>query len=158
MNKQVFAAAVATVFAMGAAQGVAAQETAIVSVNYEIAAINEFSFGTPAKLMISSYAEMTAGVTQSSTWNVTTNQTGTAVTASVAGLDTDVTLNVFLAAPANATSAAQDLSGTAVQLVSGITDLSESGLAATYILSALPTAGVIADKSVDVTFTLVAGV
>ncbi len=74
-------------------------------------------------------------------------------------MDTDVTLEVNLAAPAGATSAGDVALGTtAADLVTGISELDAADLAVTYTLSALATAGVVASTTKTVTYTITDGV
>ena len=70
-----------------------------------------------------------------------------------------LTLQVNMTAPAGGTSAgASTLSTTAVDVVTGITQLAQSGIAIGYTLDATPAAGVIASTSRTVTYTITGGV
>lgn len=142
------------------AGGVSAQ-TATASATYEVQAINEVGVsGDPAALTINT-AEGMAGVTDNSTtWSITTNQTGAKVTGEIGtAMDADVTLEVNLAPPSGATSAGDvSLSTIAADLVTGVSTLDASALGVTYTLSALPTAGVVASTTKIVTYTITGGV
>ncbi len=66
-----------------------------------------------------------------------------------------VTLQVELTAPTGATSAGTvTLTGTAADLVTGISTLNESEKAITYTLSATSAAGIVESASKTVTFTI----
>lgn len=151
----------AAALALTAFTGSVSAQTATASATYEVQAINEVGVsGNPAALTISTAAEL-AGVTDNSTtWSVTTNQTGAKVTGGIdTAMDTDVTLEVNLAAPAGATSAGDVALGTvAADLVTGISELEAADLAVTYTLSALATAGVVASTTKTVTYTITDGV
>lgn len=139
----------------------ASAQTATATATYEIQAINEVSVsGNPAALVITTAAELEGVTENSTTWGVTTNQTGAKVTGAIdTDMPTAVTLKVELAAPAGATSAgAVTLSSVAADLVTAITEVQGSGLGVTYSLSALPTAGVVASASKTVTYTITGGV
>ncbi len=152
-------AAVALAFA--AATGEASAQTQTVS--FSVDPVNQMSVsGNPGALAING---ATAGSVlnsvndASTTWAITTNQTGTKVTAALdQAMPAGVTLQVNLAAPAGATSAGSVALGTtAADVVTGITKLNESGKAITYTLSATTAAGVVASSTRTVTYTVVAG-
>jgi len=141
-----------------------AGSTATQTVTYEVTAINEISVsGSPAALTVNTATAGSAptdATDASTTWAVTTNQNGAKITAAIdTAMPTDTTLKVNLAAPTGATSlGAVTLGTTAVDAVTGISQLNESSKTVTYTLSALPTAGVIASASKTVTFTITGGV
>lgn len=155
MTRRIHSFAAATVLVLGTVGNAAAQT----SVTYEVTAINETTFtGTPAKLLIDAASELSGVSDITTTWAVTTNQTGMAVQGAVSALPTGVTLEVELAAPAAGVATKRALTATAQDLVTGITKLSESGLVVTYTLSATPAAGVVAEQMATVTYTVVAGI
>ena len=157
MRNPISTAVIATMVLAGGATAQTATSTA----NYEVTAINEVGVsGSPAAMVIDAASELDGVTDASTTWSVTTNQTGAKVTGEIdAAMPTDLTLNVQLAAPAGATSlGAVALSTTAADLVTGITKLEATGLGVTYTLSALPTAGVVAADARTVTFTITGGV
>lgn len=162
MIKHMTTIATAAVLVVGAAQGVSAQEnTDEAVVTYEVAAINRFDIsGSPATLLIDTQAKMAGVSDASTTWSITTNQSDMKVQAQLdSDMDDFVTLTVAFAAPTGAGSEGpQALSTTAVDLVTGITELEQAGLGVTYNLSATPGAGVVAEASRTVTYTIVAGV
>lgn len=133
------------------------------TVTYEVQAINQMSVsGNPGALVISTAvagAAPTAVTDASTTWAITTNQTGTKVTAALdMAMPAGVTLKVDLGAPTGATGAGAVALGTvAADLVTGITKLNESGKTVTYTLSATAAAGVVASADRTVTYTVVAG-
>lgn len=149
----------ALMLAMSAADGAA--QTATATATYEVQAINEVSVsGNPGALIINTAAEL-AGVTDATTtWSVTTNQTGAKVTGAIdTNMPAGLTLKVDLTAPSVGTSAgAVTLSSVAADLVTGMTEVQGSTLGVTYTLSALPSAGVVASATKTVTYTITGGV
>ena len=94
------------------------------------------------------------------TWAVTTNQTGAKITASIpTAMPTGVSLSANMGAPTNGSSAGyQALGTTAVDLVTGITKLNETGLSLSYKLDATSAAGTLSSTTRVVTFTITGGV
>lgn len=121
------------------------------TVTFAVSAVNQLSFtGTPSLTITTiPVGGAPASVTDAtSTWAVTTNQTGAKVSASIpTAMNANITLGVHLAAPAGATSPAGVtlLTTTPVDLVTGITQTATSGLNVTYTLTATaaatPTSG-----------------
>lgn len=152
----------AAILALTAFTGDVSAQTATADATYEVKAINEVGVsGNPAALVIATGTELTDGVTENSTtWSVTTNQTGAKITGAIdAAMAEGVTLEVNLAAPSVGTSAGDvALSTVAADLVTAITEVQESSLGVTYTLSALPTAGVVASTTRTVTYTITGGV
>lgn len=145
-----------------AASSAKAQTTATQSVSYQVDAINQIAVtGTPSLVINTAVAGSgpTSATSTGSTWAVTTNQTGAKITASInSNMTAGLTLSATLGAPTGATSAgAKSLSTTAVDLVTGITKLAESGLAITYTLDATAAAGVTSGTR-TVTYTITGGV
>jgi len=156
------ALALATVaLALAAATGEASAQTQ--SVTYSVSAINEMSVsGNPSALAVNTAVAGSAptdATDAATTWAVTTNQTGTKVTAAIdLAMPTGVSLKVNLAPPTGATSAGAVALGTvASDLVTGITKVNESAKTITYTLSATTAAGVVASSTRTVTYTVVAG-
>jgi hypothetical protein len=139
----------------------AAQTTANQTVTFQVDAINQIAFtGSPSLVINAALAGSNPNsVSTGVTWAVTTNQSNAKITASVnAAMPASVTLTVDLAAPSGATSAgAQSLGTTAVDLVTGITQVAQGGLAVTYTLSATAAAGVVASTTRTVTYTITGG-
>ncbi len=161
MSKSSFTLRAALVAALASTVTAFASNTTTQTVTFEVQAINEISnSGNPGALVVST---ATAGsqpdaVTDSSTtYAITTNGTAKKITAAIdTAMPTDVTLKVALGAPTGGTSAGQVTLGTvAVDAVTGITEVAESGLSISYELSALVTAGVVASGSKTVTYTIV---
>lgn len=159
MRKILYIAPLTVLMVGGLASVAAAQTTA--TATYEVQAINEVSVsGNPAALVINTGAEL-AGVTDATTtWGVTTNETGKKVTGAInTAMPTGVTLEVSLAAPSGATSAGSKALGiAAVDLVTGIAQVQATGLGVTYTLKSTPTAGVVASATKTVTYTITAAV
>jgi hypothetical protein len=149
-----------TVALLVVAQSAAAQ-TANQTVTFQVDAINTIAFaGSPSLVINTATAgNNPASATAGATWAVTTNQSGSKITASIASaMPAGLTLSVSLAAPAGAASAgAQSLSTTAVDLVTGITMLAQNALGVTYTLDATAAAGVVPSGSRVVTYTITGG-
>jgi len=145
---------------IGGASTAGAQVTQ--TITYLVSAINQISIvGTPS-LSVTTATAGSAPTTASdatSVWAVTTNTTGAKVSASIAtAMPTGLTLSVNLGAPTAATSAGLKTLGTvAVDLVTSITTLAQSGLLATYHLDATAAAGVVASATKVVTYTITSG-
>jgi hypothetical protein len=151
----------ATVAFLAGAASLSAQ-TATQNVTFQVDAINQISASGSPSLVINT-ATAGSNPTQASaaaTWAVTTNQSGAKITASInSAMPAGLTLQVNMSAPAGGSSAgASTLSTTAVDVVTGITKLAQSGIAIGYTLDATPAAGVIASTSRTVTYTITGGV
>ena len=153
------AAALALVlFAVPAAQAQSPTQTVTFAVN----AINQVAItGAPSLTITTAVAGSapTSVTDASSSWAVTTNQTGATVSASIASnMPAGLTLSVNLVAPTGATSASyQTLTSTPIALVTGVTKQAQGGMGATYKLDATLAAGVIASATRVVTYTIGGG-
>lgn len=160
MNSIRYAAAFAVATAALAATDAQAQ-TATQTVGYEVAAINEISVSGSPSLVINDATPGSGLVSASAagTYAITSNQSNRKITASIdTNMPSNVTLSVQLAAPTNATSAGVvNLSTTAQDVVTGISNVNESGLSISYGLSATVAAGVVAAANKTVTYTITAG-
>jgi CheY-like chemotaxis protein len=148
---------------VGSAAAANAQTTANQSVAFQVDAINQISVtGSPSLIINSATAGSgpTSATSATSTWAVTTNQSTAKITAAInTAMGTGLTLWTTLAAPTGATSAgAKSLSTTAVDVVTGITKLAQSGMTITYQLDATAAAGVITSTTRTVTYTITGGV
>ena len=141
---------------------VAAAQTATQTVTFQVNAVNVVAVaGTPSLTI----ATATAGSAPSSvtdatsSWAVTTNQSGAKITASLsAAMPAGLTLSANLGAPAGATSAGLTALGTtAVDVVTGITKVAQGSLGLTYQLDATAAAGVVASATRTVTYTITGG-
>lgn len=155
-----YAAAFAIAASAFAAADASAQ-TATQTVSYEVAAINEISVSGSPSLVINS-GTAGSGLTSASaagTYAITTNETNRKVTAQIdSNMPSGVTLSVTLAAPTGGTSAGSvNLSTTAVDVVTGVSNVNQSGLGITYGLSATVSAGVVPAGNKTVTYTITAG-
>lgn len=144
------------------AAATAGAQTQTQTVNFSVAAINQFTVtSTPITLTVNAAvagSDPTPVSDATSVWAITTNQTGTKVSANIPlDMPAGVTLGVLLGQPAGAASTSKNLaSGAAQDLVTGITKLKATGLAVTYTLSATAAAGVVSGSRV-VTYTLTPG-
>ncbi|HEY0035836.1 MAG TPA: hypothetical protein VGB66_04065 [Longimicrobium sp.] len=158
MNTKALSFAALTL-ALAAGSGEAAAQTQ--TVTFEVAPINEMSVtGSPSLTINSAVAGSgPTNATASGSWAITTHEMNRKVTASIdEAMPAGVTLSVALAAPTGASSAGTVALGTsAADVVTGITTLSESGLAVTYTLQASAAAGVVPEGQRTVTYTVVAG-
>jgi len=136
-------------------------QTATQSVSFQVDAVNQIALSGSPSLVINT-ASAGSNPTQASasaSWAVTTNQTGAKITASInSAMPSGLTLQANLSAPTGGTSAgAQTLSTTAVDVVTGITKIAQSGIAVGYTLDATPVAGVVSSTSRTVTYTITGG-
>jgi hypothetical protein len=111
------------------------------SVSFAVNAINQISFTGSPSLTIATLPTgggSTTATDATSTWAITSNQTGSKVTGSLsAAMPSNLTLAVQLGAPTGATSTGMTTLTTApVDLVTGISNAASSGLAVTYHLTA----------------------
>ncbi|HET9425446.1 MAG TPA: hypothetical protein VFO55_08750 [Gemmatimonadaceae bacterium] len=146
-----------------AAAASASAQTATQTVTLQVDAINQISVsGTPSLTISAAVAggAPTSATSTGATWAVTTNQTSAKITASIASaLGTGFTLSANMGNPTGATSAGyQALGTTAVDLVTGITKLNETGLSLDYKLDATAAAGTLSSTTRVVTFTITGGV
>lgn len=140
-----------------------AGSSATQDVGYQVTAINELSVsGNPGALTVNA---ATAGsqpnpVSDSSTtYAITTNETGKKLTAAIdTAMPDNVTLSLTATAPSVGTSAGKkSLSASPVDVVTGITQVAESGIGLSYELSATVAAGVVSSSSKTVTLTIADG-
>ena len=141
---------------------VAQAQTATQTVTFAVNAINQIAFtGAPSLTITTAVAGAapTSVTDATSSWAVTTNQTGAKITASIpTAMPTGLTLSASLAAPAGATSAGfAALGTTAVDVVTVITKLAQGSLGVSYKLDATAAAGVVASASRVVTYTITGG-
>lgn len=159
--KNVRRTAVALAFVSFGAVSVQAQ-TANQTVTFAVNAINQIGFtGTPSLTITTAVAGSapTSVTDASSSWAVTTNQTGAKITASIPSvLGTGLTLSASLVAPSGATSPGfVALGTTAVDVVTGITKLATGSLGVSYKLDATAAAGVVTSSTKVVTYTITGG-
>lgn len=144
------------------ASTLAGAQTATQTVTFAVNAINQIAFaGAPSLTITTAVAgsDPTPVTDATSTWAVTTNQTGAKISATIpSNMAAGLTLAVTLAAPGAATSSgSQTLSTVSVDLVTGLTKQKGNALAVTYQLSATAAAGVIASGTRVVTYTISGG-
>lgn len=136
--------------------GISANQT----VGYEVRAINELSVNaSPGTLTVSSASagsQLDPVSNALTTYAITTNGANKKITGAInTPMPDNVTLKITLAAPASGSSTNEVTLGTTpVDLVTGITQLAESGKTITYKLSALTAAGVVASAVTIVTLTI----
>lgn len=154
-----FSARAALALSLGLAFGAPAfaQTTATTTATFEVAAINEIALtGAPPVLTITAAAAgvTPTAVTATQTYAVTTNQTAKIS----AALDTDMpaglALTVTMAPPTGATSTPAALTAASQDLVTGITNLNQTGLLLTYGLTATAAAGVVPSSTRIITYTV----
>ena len=129
---------------------------------FQVNAVNQVAVtGSPSLTITTAAAGSapTAATDATSTWSVTTNQTGAKITASIpAAMPAGLTLSATLTAPATATGGGiKALSTTAADMVTNITKLSASALNITYQLDATAAAGVQPSGTRLVTYTITGG-
>ncbi len=159
-NRIARSAAALALMTFAVAGNASAQNTQ--TINFSVAAINQIAVSGTVTLNITT-AVAGSGPTQAtddlSTWAVTTNQTGAKVSATLdSDMPSGLTLQVALDAPSvGSSTGAKTLSTTGVDLVTGVTQISGSGLGMHYTLDAALTAGVVASGSRIVTYTVSGG-
>lgn len=160
MNKLTLTFRAALVASLASASVAFAADNATQTVTFEVQAINELSnSGNPGALVVSTAtagSEPDVATDSTTTYAITTNGTSKKITASIdAPMPDGVTLKVTLGAPAGASANQITLGTVAVDAVTAITEVAESGKTISYELSALVTAGVVASDSTTVTYTVV---
>lgn len=158
-NQLLAALVIAGLGATAAFAGNQAQQT----ITYEVQAINELSVssGTVGLVVNAATAGQAPNVAtdSSTTYAITTNETGRKITGALnTAMPSGVTLSVNLQAPevAGTSAGKQELGTTAVDLVNGIATLNQAGLGIAYELKATSAAGVVAQATKTVTFTITA--
>lgn len=137
-----------------------AQTSATAIVTFTISTISSISVsGNPAAFTISAAVAgnpPTSATDTSTTYAVTTNATAQKVQGSIdTAMPTGVTLTITLAAPSGGTSTGPiNMNTTASNLVTGISNVAQSGLGITYTLSATASAAPIASATRTVTYTI----
>ena len=151
----------ATMALLAGAVSAASAQTATQVVTFQVDAVNQIAFSGSPSLVINT---ATAGnnpqsATAGATWAVTTNQTGAKITASIgSNMPAGLTLSVNISAPAGGSSAGlQSLSTVAVDCVTSITKLAQSGISLTYQLDATAAAGTFTSSTRTVTYTITGG-
>lgn len=140
-----------------------AANSATQTVTFSVTAINEFSVsGNPGPMTVSTGSAGAAptSVTDNSTlYAITTNASNGKITAAIdSAMPAGVMLAINLAAPTGAMSAGGvALRATALDVVTGVARLNESGKGIAYTLSASANAGVVNPQSRTVTLTVTAG-
>jgi hypothetical protein len=140
-----------------------AGSSATQTITFSVNAISEIVVsGNPGALTVSTATSGSSPDTasdSSTTYDITTNQTGQKITAAIdSGMPPGVTLKVHLIAPAGATSAGLvTLTASAADVVTGISTLNQTGLGITYTLSATPAAGSMGSDTRTVTLTITSG-
>lgn len=141
---------------------VRAANSAKQTVTFSVTAINELSVsGNPGAMTVSSGsagAAPTSVSDQSTRYAITTNASNGKITAAIdSAMPAGVTLEINLAAPTGAMSAGGVPLGTsAIDVVTGISRLNESGKGIGYTLSTSANAGVVDAQSRTVTLTVTA--
>jgi hypothetical protein len=153
----------AALLVVAAASSASAQGTATQTVTMQVDAINLISVsGTPSLTISAAVAggAPTSVTSTGNTWAVTTNQSGSKITASIPlAMPSGITLSASMGQPTGGTSAGYQALGTsAVDLVTGITKLNETGLSLSYKLDATSAAGTLSSTTRVVTFTITGGV
>lgn len=137
-----------------------AANTANATVTFTIGSINEISVsGNPSSLTVNSAtagSQPTSATDNATTYNITTNGSSLAITGAIdSSMPTGVTLSVELAAPTGGTSSgAVNMTTVAQNLVTGISNVAESGLTITYTVAATASASVQGPLNRTVTYTL----
>jgi hypothetical protein len=146
-----------------AAGSMFASDTATQNVTFTVSSINDITVsGPPAAMTVTAGTAggaPTSASDTSSSYAITTNESNRKITAQIdEDMPSNVALRVTLAAPTGATSAgAVTLSSAPADVVTGISNLNESGKGITYGLSATSAAAPVTSASRTVTLTVTAG-
>ena len=156
MKKLAIAVAVMALCATGAF----AADNDTLRINYEVKAINEIAITDEAVTLTVDTAvagSQPEQATAGSTYGITTNGSDMKITGAIdTAMDTGLTLKANLTAPSVGTSAsAVEMTEVAADLVTGITEVTGSGLALGLTLDATVDAGVVASaqKTLKITLT-----
>jgi hypothetical protein len=154
LNIKSIAAAILTAGILG--QAAFAADTVEQTVNFSVAPINEISVSS-ASVTIPTIVSTLAGadpepvLASGGTYAITTNETGKKITGSIdTNMNPGMALEVRLDAPTGGSisNSFQLLTTTAVDLVNGLSTLSESGNAIVYRLTTTAEAGVVSESRV----------
>ncbi|MGK2961125.1 MAG: hypothetical protein ACSLFK_03140 [Gemmatimonadaceae bacterium] len=159
MNKIFTAAAVAAALTLGA-NVAQAQDFATQEVSFEVTAINSLSVsGTPSLVIVAALAGVApTNATASGTYAITTNEANRKIIAQLdADMPSGLTLSVLFGTPEGASASSKVLSTGSEDVATAISTLNEAGLSIGYTLAATAAAGVVAEDSRTVTYTIVAG-
>ena len=153
---------VALLLVLAGSPRIASAQSVNQSLTFVINAINQIAFACTPSLTITTAAPGAAPTSvtiATATWAVTTNQSGAKITASIpSAMPAGLTLSANLVAPTGGVSAGYKALGvTAVDVVTGITQVAQSSMGVTYKLDATPAAGVVASASRVVTYTITGG-
>jgi len=150
MNKRIMIGVLALILALCGTMTVSAADNIGQIVTFTVAAINEIVVsGNPGAMVINTAtagAEPDPVTNALTTYSITTNGTSKKITGSLdSAMPSNVTLQITMAAPTGATSLSEvSLSGSAADLVTGITQIVASAKTITYKLTATVAAGIIA--------------
>lgn len=140
--------------------GLKAANTDTATITFTIAAINEIAVsGNPAAMTINSAtagSQPTNATDSSTTYAVTTNGSTLNITGALdSNMPAGITLSANLTAPTGGTSAgAVSLTSVAQNLVTGVSNVAESGLGITYTLAATVAAAPQGPSNRTLTYTL----
>jgi hypothetical protein len=132
-------------------------------VTYQVLPVNVISFtGSPSLTITTAVAgaNPTTVTLSTSRWNVTTNQTGAKITASIpTNVPVGLTLSANLATPGGGAVSAgyKALTTVSVDLVTGITKRNITNRVVNYRLAATAAAGVVPSTTRVVTYTITGG-
>jgi hypothetical protein len=160
MKKTILHRAIAALLVAGTSAFAA--DNASQTVSYEVQAINELSVSSPSVSLVVNSATAgsapNAATSSSTSYAITTNESGRKIVGALnSDMPTGVTLSVTLGAPTGATSLGKvALGSTAIDLVTGISTLNETGKSIAYELAATSAAGVVPSASKTVTLTIMA--
>lgn len=151
-------AAVAMTFSAGA---LADTDSDLQAVGYEVTAVNLIDVSGTPSLTVNTTVGDEAGAdlavdTAAASYDITTNGTNMKITAILgSAMPSGVTLSATVTAPTGGSGGVKTgLSTTAADVVTGITQVAETGIAIEYELDAELSAGVVTSDSVNVTYTI----
>jgi hypothetical protein len=162
--RKAFVPVLVVAFALAVSGIAMAANTATQTVTFQVDAISQLSVsGDPGALVISSAtagSDPSPATDNTTTYALTTNQSSQKIVGSIdSAMPSGVTLKVTLGAPTGGSSAgAVSLTASDQDLVTGISQVAESGKTIGYELDATVGAGVVSSDTRTVTFTLTAEV
>jgi len=160
MNRKIQIFALTVVLVLCGSMAVFAADNVGQTVTFQVAAINEIAIsGNPGAMIINTATaglEPDAVTNALTTYSITTNGTSKKITGVLdSAMPANVVLQVTMAAPTWATSISEaTLTGSAVDVVTGITQSVAAAKIITYKLSATVLAGVVASSTRVVTLTV----
>jgi hypothetical protein len=162
MRKQLLIACLAAMAVVSGATNTFAQSDTT-TVNYEVTQVSLVNIAATSVTLTVNAGTAGTGLTDataSTSYAITNNATNQKLTGAInSAMPANTTLKLTVAAPAGSgtSQGQQTLTATAVDLVTGVGAVNESGLGMDFVLSATVDAGIVASASKTLTLTLTSG-